>query len=173
MEKTVLNLILKSDGSSSLEALKQAVSGIQTPDNVDMKVIHTDVGHFTESDLSLAQASKALILGFNVSINSTLKKKAEQMKITMKNYDIIYELTNYLTDLTQWMIKYEEEEVVIWKLDILWIFYTKWKEMVIWGKVMDWEVKNKSKFRVIRWEEIIANGEIKSLHKNNDEKKVW
>lgn len=171
MEKTVLNLILKSDGSSSLEALKQAVSRVQTPDNVDMKVIHTDVWHFTESDLSLAQASKALILWFNVSINAVLKKKAEQMKIEMKNYDIIYELTNYLSDLTLWMIKYEEEEVVIGKLDLMGIFYTKWKEMVVWGKVIEWKVKNKSKFRIIRWEEIIANGEIKSLHKNKDEMK--
>ncbi len=171
MEKTELKLILKSDGSSSLEALKQAVAWIEVPENVDMKVIHSDVWHFNESDLSLAQASKALILWFNISINSILKKKAEQMKIEMKNFDIIYELTNYLVELTQGMIKYEEEEVVIWKLDVLGIFYTKWKEMVIWGKVIEWKVKNKTKFRIIRGEEIIANGEIKSLHKNKDEMK--
>jgi len=169
MEKTELNLILKSDGSSSLEALKQAVAWIQTPDNVDMKVIHTDVWYFSESDLSLAQASKALLLWFNVNINSVLKKKAEQMKIEMKNYDIIYELTNYLTELTQWMIKYEEAEVVIWKLNVLWIFYTKWKDMVVWWKVIEWEIKNKCKFKIIRWEDIIASGEIQSLHKNKDE----
>ncbi|HKL44173.1 MAG TPA: translation initiation factor IF-2, partial [Candidatus Absconditabacterales bacterium] len=171
MEKTELKLILKSDGSSSLEALKQAIAGIKVPDNVDMKVIHSDVGHFSESDLSLAQASKALILGFNISINSILKKKAEQMKIEMKNFDIIYELTNYLTDLTQGMIKYEEEEVVIGKLDLMGVFYTKGKEMVVGGKVIEGKVKNKSKFRIIRGEEIIANGEIKSLHKNKDEMK--
>lgn len=171
LEKTPLNLILKSDGSSSLEALKQAVAGIEVPENVDMKIIHTDVWHFTESDLSLAQASKALILWFNVSIDSKLKKKAEQLKIEMKNYDIIYELTNFLSDLTQWMIKYEEEEVVLGKLDLMWVFYTKWKEMVIWGKVIEGKVKNKSKFRVYRGEEIFTNGEIKSLHKNKDEKR--
>ena len=170
MEKTVLNLILKSDGSSSLEALKQAVAWVSTPENVDMKIIHSDVWHFTDSDLSLAQASSALILWFNVSIGAKLKKKAEQMKIEMKSYDIIYELTNYLSDLTQWMIRYEEEEVVLGKLDLMWVFYTKWKEMVIWGKVIEGKVKNKSKFRVYRDDEIFANGEIKSLHKNNDEK---
>lgn len=162
---------MASDRSSSLEALKQAVAGVEVPENVDMKIIHSDVWHFTESDLSLAQASSALILWFNVSIDVKLKKKAEQMKIEMKNYDIIYELTNFLWDLTQWMIRYEEEEVIIWKLDLMWVFYTKWKEMVIGGKVIEWKVKNKSKFRVFRWEEMIANGEIKSLHKNKDEKK--
>jgi translation initiation factor IF-2 len=110
-----------------------------------------------------------LLLWFNISINSVLKKKAEQMKIEIKNFDIIYELTKYLEELTQWMIKYEEKEVVIWKLNVLWIFYTKWKEMVIWGKVMEWLIKNKCKFRIIRWEDIIAGWEIQSLHKNKDE----
>jgi len=57
-----LRLVLKSDGSSSLEALKQAVSGITLPKNVTIKVVHSDVGHFTDSDLSLAQASGALLL---------------------------------------------------------------------------------------------------------------
>jgi translation initiation factor IF-2 len=49
----------------------------------------------------LAQASKALLLGFNIGVNATLKKKAEQMKVEIKNFDIIYELTDYLTELTQ------------------------------------------------------------------------
>jgi len=119
-EKTELRLILKSDGSSSLSALEQAVLWVSTPDNVIIKIVHQDVWHFSDSDLSLAQASGALLLGFNISINSTLKKKAEQMKVEMKAYDVIYELTTYLEDLTMWMIKYEEIEVVTWKLEILW-----------------------------------------------------
>ncbi|HRU50393.1 MAG TPA: translation initiation factor IF-2, partial [Candidatus Absconditabacterales bacterium] len=168
-EKTELRLILKSDGSSSLSALEQAVLGVSTPDNVIIKIVHQDVGHFSDSDLSLAQASGALLLGFNISINSTLKKKAEQMKVEMKAYDVIYELTTYLEDLTMGMIKYEEIEVVTGKLEILGIFYTKGKEMVVGGKVIEGIAQNKSKFRVIRGEDIIAGGEIISLHKNKDE----
>ena len=57
-----LRLILKADGSSSLEALKQAVDGLALPKNVTIKVVHSDVGYFGESDLSLAQASKALLI---------------------------------------------------------------------------------------------------------------
>lgn len=57
-----LRLILKADGSSSLEALKQAVDGLSLPKNVTIKVVHSDVGYFGESDLSLAQASKALLI---------------------------------------------------------------------------------------------------------------
>ena len=172
-EKTELRLILKSDGSSSLSALKQAVEGVKVPENVVIKVIHSDVWYFSDSDLSLAQASKALLLWFNIWINATLKKKAEQMKVEIKNFDIIYELTDYLTELTQWMIKYEEVEVVIWKLNVLWIFYTKWKEMTVGWKVIEWKAKNKCKFRILRWDEIVANGEILSLHKNKDEVVEW
>lgn len=170
-EKTELRLILKSDWSSSLSALKQAVEWVKVPENVVIKVIHSDVWYFSDSDLSLAQASKALLLWFNIWVNATLKKKAEQMKVEIKNFDIIYELTDYLTELTQWMIKYEEVEVVVWKLSVMWIFYTKWKEMTVGWKVIEWKAKNKCKFRILRWDEIVANWEILSLHKNKDEVK--
>jgi translation initiation factor IF-2 len=154
-----------------LSALEQAVKSVAMPENVDLKIIHSDVWHFSESDLSLAHASKALLLWFNITLNSTLKKKADYMGIEMKNYDIIYELTEYIFELAQWMIRYEEEEIVIWKLNILWIFYTKWKDMVVWWMVKEWIAKDKTKFRVLRWDEIIANWTIESLNKNKDKMK--
>lgn len=169
-----LRLILKSDWSSSLEALKQAVAGIALPENVVIKTVHTDVGHFWDSDLSLAQASKALLLGFNLSMNALLKKKAETMKVEMKSFDIIYELTDYLTDLTKWMIKLEEYELVIWTMEVLWIFYTKWKDMTIWWKITQWKVLPNARFRIMRWDEILGNWDIVSLHRNKDQvKEVW
>lgn len=169
-----LRLILKSDWSSSLEALKQAVNWLQLPEKVIIKVVHSDIGHFWDSDLALAQASKSLLLWFNLSINAILKKNADAMKIEMKNFDIIYELTDYLTDLTKWMIKLEEYELITWKLDVLWIFYTKWKEMTIGWKVIEWKILNKAKFRLFRWDEILTVWEIVSLHRNKDTvKEVW
>lgn len=166
-----LRLILKSDGSSSLEALKQAIAGIQLPKSVTIKVIHTDVGHFNDSDISLGQASGALLIGFNITLNALLKKKAENLKIEMKSFDIIYELIDYINNLVQGMIEIEKHEVAIGKLEVLGIFYSKGKEMVIGGKIIEGKVKNKLKFRILRGEEIIGNGEIISLHKNKDEVK--
>lgn len=171
VKETELRLILKADGSSSLEALKQAMAGIKLPKNVVIKIVHTDVGHFSEADLSLAQASSALLIWFNISLNAILKKKAENLKIEMRSFDIIYELTDYIDKLVFGLIEIEMHEVAIWKLEILWIFYAKWKEMVVWWKIIEWKVKNKLKFRIIRWEEIFASGEIKSLQKNRDEVK--
>jgi len=178
-----LRLILKSDGSSSLEALQQAINGIQLPKNVTIKVIHSEAGYFSQSDLSLAQASWALLIGFNITINTILKKKAESMKIEMRNYDIIYELTDYIQKLVNGMVEIEMAEAVTGKLEVLGIFFAKAKEMVIGGKVLSGKVKNKSKFRILRTdattkdhgpdtgEIIVANGEIVSLHKNKDEVK--
>ena len=164
-----LRLILKADGSSSLEALKQAVDGITLPKNVTIKVVHSDVGYFWESDLSLAQASKAILLWFNISMNALLKKKAESLKIEMKVFDIIYELTDYLNNLLQGMVEVEKEEVVVGKLEILWVFHTESREMTVWWIVKEGKVRNKLRFRVYRGDDILTNWEILSLHRNKDE----
>ena len=166
-----LRLILKAEGASSLEALLQAVQGLNLPKNVVIKIVHNDVGHFSESDVSLAQVSKSLLIGFNVSINSLLKKKAEQQKVEIKSFDIIYELTDYLSNLLLWMVEVEQEEVVVGKLEILGIFFTETREMTIGGKVVEGKVKNKLKFRILRGEEILWWWEILSLQRNKDQVK--
>ncbi|MCX6824630.1 MAG: translation initiation factor IF-2 [candidate division SR1 bacterium] len=163
-----LKLILKSDGSSSLEALKQAVNAIVLPKNVTMRVIQANVGHFSDSDLSLAQASGALLLGFNISMNAMLKKKADSMKIEMKNFDIIYELVDYLNKLLLGMVEIEQHEVMFAKLEVLGIFFTKNKDMTIGGKVIFGKLHGKPKFSVMRGEDIICTGHVVSLHKNKD-----
>lgn len=169
-----LKLVLRSEGGSSLEALKQAIDAIQLPKNVWVKVISADVGQFTEWDLSLAQASKALLLGFDVPVPSIFKKRAEQHQVEVKSFDIIYELTDFLTLLLQGMIKKEYEEVLTGKLNVLGVFFRKGKEMILWGKCIEWFIKNGAKlkiFRKIDWsneEEEIANGEITSLQRDKN-----
>ena len=169
-EKTELRLILKAEWSSSLDALQQAVETVQTPDNVTIKVIRSDVGQFTESDLSLAQASNALVLWFDVATPAILKKKAQAIQVEMKSFAIIYELTDYLTQLTLGMLKKEYEETFIGSLNVLGIFFRKWKEMVIWGKVSEWHVRNGATFKVMRYENEelveIASGKVTSLQKD-------
>jgi len=166
-----LKLILKSDGSSSLEALQQAVNGIQLPKNVTIKIIQANVWHFSDSDLSLAQASWALLLWFNISMNALLKKKADSMRIEMKNFDIIYELTDYLDKLLLGMVEIEQHEVMFAKLQVLGIFFTKYKDMTVWGKVIFGKLHGKPKFTVMRGEDILCSGNVVSLHKNKDEVK--
>lgn len=166
-----LKLILKAEWASSLEALIQAVQGLSLPKNVAIKIVHSDVGYFSESDIGLAQVSKALLIGFNVSINNALKKKAEQLKVEIKSFDIIYELTDYLSNLLLGMVEVEQKEVVVGQLKVLGIFFTETREMTIGGLVIDGKVKNKLKFRVHRGEDIITSGEILSLQRNKDQVK--
>ncbi len=166
-----LKLILKSDWSSSLEALQQAVTWIQLPKNVTIKVIQAGVWQFNESDLSLAQASWALLLGFNISMNAILKKKADSLKIEMKNFDIIYELTDYLNKLLLGMVEIEQHEVMFAKLEVLGVFFTKNKDMTVWGRVIMGKLHGKPKFTVMRGEDILCSGTVVSLHKNKDQVK--
>ena len=106
-----------------------------------------------------------------MSINSVLKKKAEQQKVEIKSFDIIYELTDYLANLLLGMVEIEQEEVVVGKLEVLGIFFTETREMTIGGMVIDGKIKNKLKFRIHRGEEIIGGGEILSLQRNKDQVK--
>ena len=163
-----LKLVLRADLRGSLEALKQAVTNIVPPENIEIKIIHSDVGSFTESDLSLGQAAGAILLWFGVSINSSLKKKAEQLKITIKNFDIIYELIDYIESVVTGMIKVEAKEVYVWRLSVLGIFFKREKEMIIGGKVLDGKVTNGAQFRVHRGEEMVATGRVLSLKKETE-----
>lgn len=167
-----LNIIVKADSFGSLEAAKYAIQSITPPENLSIKIVHADVGNFGESDLSLAQASGAIMLGFNTSINAALAKKAEQMKLTMKNYEIIYEMTDYIENILKGMVVVEEKEVYLGKLNVLGVFYKKEKDMIIGGKVIDGEIRNGASFRIMRGEgeeaEIYTQGKVISLKREQE-----
>jgi translation initiation factor IF-2 len=143
------------------------------PENMTIKIIHSDVWTFWESDISLAHAASAMIFWFNVPIPASIIKKADQMKLKIKTYDIIYEMVDYIDGVLKWMIKIEVKEVGIWRLTILGVFFKKEKEMIIGGKVTEWETRNGAEFRVWRkWEsgedEIIGQGRITSLKRDQE-----
>lgn len=148
-DKVQVKMILKADSFWSLEALKYATSKVSGPDNVEISIIHADVWAITDSDILFAQAAKGIIIGYNVDTTGTWRKKAEQLKVTLKSFDIIYQYIDYLDLLTQGMIEKERVEVSIWKLEVLGIFYKKWKEIIFWGKVIEGKIKNNAYFKVI------------------------
>jgi len=176
VEIPTLKLVLKADWSSSSEALKQAVSWIKLPEKVAIKIIHSDVWPFTDSDISLAQASKALLLWFSLPVQNTTRKKAQSLWVDIKSFDIIYELTEYLEKIVTGMIVIEQEEVSVGKLKILWTFFRKWKEMVIWWEVIEWRVVDKARFIVHRDGAELCKWVIKSLQREQrivKEVKEW
>src|SRR5690606_24853978 len=86
-----LNLIIKADGQGSIEALKQSLEKCST-EEIEVRIIHGAVGAITESDVMLASASDAIIIGFNVRPDSNAKKLAEKEKIDIRTYRIIYDV---------------------------------------------------------------------------------
>ncbi len=175
-EMVQLKLIIKADSFGSLEALKYAISKINVHENVEIKIIHSDIWVINDSDINLAKAWDAVIIWFNVFASGSLSKKATNQNISIKCFDIIYELIDYVQWLATWLIKTEQQEVFVWKLQVKWIFFKKWSEMIIWGKVIEWKVVNWAYFKVFRKnisededpQEPISTGKILSLKKEQE-----
>lgn len=168
-DKVQLKLILKADSFGSLEALKYAAQKVELPEWIELKIVHADVGAITDSDLIFGKAAEALVIGYNVTIPGNLKKRADQLRVVIKEYDIIYEFIDFLTLFSQGMIEIEKQQVIIWNLQTLWTFFRRGKEMIIGGKVLTgWFVRNNAFFRVFRWEEQVASGQITSLQRNQE-----
>jgi translation initiation factor IF-2 len=167
-DQVQLKLILKADWFWSLEALKYSMSTITMPENIQIKIVHSDVGNFSDSDLELAKASDSIMLWFNLDINTAIKKKVDQMKLTIKSFRIIYEILDYVEQLALGMVKHEAQEVYIGKLNVLWVFYRKGAEMIIGGRVIDGDIRNNSFFKIRRWEEEIGWWKVTSLQKGQE-----
>jgi len=147
-EGAVLKIVCKANGPSSLEAMNQALNQLPLPKKVSFKIIHNGIGDIVESDIGLAQASWAIVLGFNVNCSGLIKKRAENAKVSVKIFDIIYQLTDYIEQVMKDMVEKEYREVERGKIEILGVFFKKEKMMIIWGKVIEGKVGNGMKFRV-------------------------
>lgn len=147
-DSAVLNIVAKADWPSSLNALKQALQGLTLPKWVAFKIIHDGVGDVAWSDISLAQASDGIVLGYNISLPTTLKKRAENDQVTIKTFDVIYDLTDYIEWALKDMVEKQYREVERGKLELLGVFYRKDKTMVVGGKVIEGKIWNTMKFRV-------------------------
>jgi translation initiation factor IF-2 len=175
-DKVHLKLIIKADSFGSLESIKAASAKVPLPENVELKIIHTDVSSITNSDLILAQASDAMVIWYNVQTTADLQKKADNIGVKVKQYDIIYEYMEWLENLASWMIEVQKEEVLIGRLKVLWVFFKRGKEMIIGGKVLSGYIKNGSSFKVWRWDEQITSWHVTSLQKEQEsvsEIKEW
>ena len=117
----ILNVLLKTDVGGSLEAIKQSIAKIEN-DEVKVNILHSGVGGISESDVILANASNAVILGFNTHTDSKVKTVAERLKVNIKNYKIIYELLEDLEAVMKGMKEPKYEKVEMGKAEVLMVF---------------------------------------------------
>ncbi len=165
-----LNIIIKSDVHGSSEAIKNAVNQIKH-DEVKPKILLSDIGMVTETDVTLAKASNAVIIAFNVKPSKEAKKRAEQEKIYISNFNIIYEVLDFIKGKMSGLLSPEVDEKIIGTAEILEIFKVSKVGKVAGSKVTDGEITQDSNARVIRDGAIIFNGKIGSIFREKNQTK--
>jgi len=168
--KEELDIIIKSDVQGSSEALKNAINKIVHPE-VKANIILSDIGMINESDVSLAKASNALLIGFNVKPNNQAKKLAEQQHIEIKYFNIIYEVLELIEKGLSGLLEPEIKETVIGSAEILKVFKVSDAGKIAGSKVTEGEIKNKAKARLIRDGAVVYTGEISSIFREKDQVK--
>tara|TARA_A100001011_G_scaffold293409_1_gene305265 strand:- start:408 stop:2624 length:2217 start_codon:yes stop_codon:yes gene_type:complete len=165
-----LNIIIKSDVHGSSEAIKNAVDQIKH-DEVKPKILLSDIGMVTETDVTLAKASNAVIIAFNVKPSKEAKKRAEQEKISISSFNIIYEVLDFIKRKMAGLLSPNIEEKIIGSAEILEIFKVSKVGKVAGSKVVEGEITQNSSARIIRDGAIIFNGKIGSIFREKDQTK--
>ena len=169
-DKEELNIIIKSDVQGSSEALKMAIAKIEHKE-VEAKIILSDIGMINETDVSLAKASKAILIGFNVKPNREAKKLAEEQKVDIKYFNIIYEALDYVEKSLSGLLEPEIKETVLGSAEIQKVFKVSTAGKIAGSKVIAGEIKSKSKARIIRDGVVVYNGEILSIFREKNQVK--
>ena len=168
--KDELNIVIKSDVQGSSEALKMAINKIEHKE-VEAKIILSDIGMINETDISLAKASNAILIGFNVKPNREAKKLADEQKIEIKYFNIIYEALDYVEKSLSGLLEPEIKETILGTAEIQKIFKVSSAGKIAGSKVLTGEIKSKSKARIIRDGVVIHNGEILTIFREKNQVK--
>ena len=165
-----LPIVVKADVQGSAEAISQAVDKLGT-DEVCGRVVHTAVGGITESDITLAAASNASILGFNVRANSQARNLADEQGVEIRYYNVIYDLVDDMKAAMSGMLSPDLRETMLGNAEILEIFNVSKSGKVAGCKVTDGLVRRGARVRLIRDSVVIHEGELSSLRRFKDEVK--
>ncbi len=165
-----LNIIIKSDVHGSSEAIKNAISLIKH-EEVIPKIILSDIGMITETDVSLAKASNAILLAFNVKPNKEAKKLAEKEKININAFNIIYELLDFIKKKMSGLLTPDVKEKIIGSAEVLEIFKVSKVGKVAGSKVVEGEILQDSDARIIRDGTVIFTGKIGTIFREKNQTK--
>jgi len=163
-----LRLILKADVQGSVEALAESLERLST-DEVKLKVIHSSVGMITESDVMLASASNALVLGFNVKAEPKATTQAQANGVDLRNYNVIYEAINDLKAALAGMLAPEIRETALGRAQVRQIFVISKLGPICGSYVAEGKIVRGAKVRVRRGEEVVGQGAVGSLKRFKDE----
>lgn len=165
-----LNIILKGDVDGSVEALTDSFQKLST-DEIQVNIIHKGVGAITESDVLLASASDAIIIGFNVRPSGNARLLADNEEIDVRTYSIIYDAINDLRDAMEGMLSVEIKEEVTGNVEIREIYKISKVGNIAGCMVMSGKIMRSSKIRIIRDSVVVHSGELTALKRFKDDAK--
>jgi len=163
-----LELIVKADVQGSVEALKQSLEKLSN-DEVVIKIIHGGVGAINESDVSLAAASNAIVIGFNVRPDQTAKALADEEKVDIRLYRVIYQAIDDITAAMNGMLEPVYEEKVIGHAEVRQLFKASGVGNIAGSYVLDGSIQRGCKVRVYRGDDQLFEGELGSLKRFKDD----
>jgi translation initiation factor IF-2 len=167
-EKKVLTLVIKADVQGSQEALVHALTRLAT-EEVKVTVVHAGVGGITESDVNLAMASRAVIIGFNTRADATARKLAESSGVQVRYYNIIYDAVDEIKSALSGMLSPEKKEQVIGMVQVRQVFKISKIGTIAGCYVQEGLVKRGAQVRVLRDNVVIHTGDIDSLKRFKDD----
>ncbi len=167
-KKELLEVVIKADTRGSSEAIVHQLENIKS-EKIMIKVIHSGVGFINESDVALASASNALLISFNSSTTKEAKSKAKLSKINIQNFNIIYELIEFVSDFASGKLKPTIKENFIGKAEVLQIFKVSKIGAIAGCRIVEGSVSKNAKVKVTRNEKTIFDGDILSLKREKNE----
>jgi translation initiation factor IF-2 len=167
--KKVLRIVLKTDVQGSLEALTGALSQIESK-KIDLEIIHGGVGPISESDILLASASNAVVVGFNVKVESLAVGGAKREGVQVKLYSIIYELIDQLKEAMAGLLDPEHRETVIGHAEVKQVFQLS-RGIVAGCLVTDGRIARTARARVLRRRQPVYDGGLSTLRRFQDDVK--
>ncbi len=167
-EEKVLRVILKADVQGTLEAIKASLEKLST-DEVKVEIIHAGVGEISHSDTLLAEASKAIIIGFNVGINPRAKKYIEEKKLDVRVYKIIYELLDQIKSALEGMLEPIIRDVWIGTAEVRQVFKLSKAGTVAGCYVKKGKIVRSAKAKLLRNGQEVWSGKIASLKRFKDD----
>ena len=163
-----LSIIIKADVQGSYEALSHALSRLST-DEVRVNILHTGVGGITESDVNLAMASKALIIGFNSRADTTARKLIGANSVDVRYYDVIYEAVDEIKAALSGMLAPESKQNVLGLIDVRQVFRISRVGVIAGCYMLEGTVRRGSRIRLLRDNVVIHDGELSSLKRFKDD----
>ncbi|MBU1292293.1 translation initiation factor IF-2 [Patescibacteria group bacterium] len=166
--KKILNIILKCDVYGCLEAIKESLRSIPS-EEVAIRILKADAGEINESDIKLAESAKAKIISFRNKTSSAIQRLANQKKVKIITFDIIYELIQAVRELLSKLLEPEITRNVIGQLKVLAVFRTEKDKQIIGGKVTNGQAKQGIQTDIIRGTTKIGKGRIAQLQRDKKE----